>query len=531
MTQYSVSSYTSDGVTTDFLITWDYLDEDHITVWVASVNVAEAGSGYSSQLINSTTVRVVDEFDQPVQAGLTVELKRQTPIQTRVITYADGGSLTAEDLNKNSDYLLYAMQEAVDTVDSAAQNGAEAAKIQAELLRDEVELLRDTTLVYRNETLTYLDGVRADVDVVAALDAEITTVVNNITAVQNAASNATDAAASQTAAAASAASALSSKNSAALSESNALSSKNSAATSATASANSATASAASAVTAGAHETAALASKNAAATSEANALASKNAAATSAANALASENAAASSEAVTQALFDDFDATYLGDFASDPTVDNNGNALQTGALYYNTALNNMKVYNGSSWDAAYLPATGFLQGTNNLSDLANAATALNNLGITATAAEINFVTNVTSDVQAQINTKMASAGGTFTGNVVHSDNVTASFGTGGDMALYHNGTNSTINNATGTLTVNGAAGDVILSRAGTSRVTVNTAGAVVNGTAEMTTGKIGAWTWYVTSNVLYFAYNGAAKFKVDSNGNATFAGNVTAYGSV
>ena len=517
MAQYSVSSYTSDGVTTDYLITWDYLDEDHITVWVASVNVADAGSGYTSQLLNSTTVRVVDEFDQPVQAGLTIELKRQTPIQTRVITYADGGSLTAEDLNKNSDYLLYAMQEAVDTVDSAAQNGAEAAKIQAELLRDEVEVMRDTTLVYKNETQAYLDGVRADISTLAAIDAELTAIANNLTAVQNAASNAAAAAASQAAAATSEANALASENSAALSDSNALSSKNAAANSATSSANSATASANSAT--------------ASATSEANALASENAAATSEANALASETAAAGSESVTQALFDDFDATYLGDFASDPTVDNKGNALQAGALYYSTTLNNMKVYNGSSWDAAYLPATGFLQTSNNLSDLSDAAAALNNLGITATAAEVNYVTNVTSDVQAQIDTKMASAGGTFSGNTVYSDNVSAVFGSSTDLQLYHNGTNSIISNATGVLYMNSGNGDIEIQRSNVPRLNIKTTGVAVNGTAQMTTGKIGAWTWYVTSNVLYFAYNGVAKFKVDGNGNATFAGNVTAYGSV
>lgn len=52
-------------------------------------------------------------------------------------------------------------------------------------------------------------------------------------------------------------------------------------------------------------------------------------------------------------------------------------------------------------------SGDLVSSNNLSDLASAATALGNLGLSATAAEINYTTDVTSNIQAQINAKQAS----------------------------------------------------------------------------------------------------------------------------
>ena len=51
-----------------------------------------------------------------------------------------------------------------------------------------------------------------------------------------------------------------------------------------------------------------------------------------------------------ASHDSFDDVYLGAKSSDPTVDNDGNALQTGALYYNTSEGNLKFYNGSAWVA-------------------------------------------------------------------------------------------------------------------------------------------------------------------------------------
>ena len=63
---------------------------------------------------------------------------------------------------------------------------------------------------------------------------------------------------------------------------------------------------------------------------------------SAAAALASENAAAAS-------YDSFDDRYLGAKASDPTLDNDGGALLTGALYWNSTNDVMKAYSGTVWE--------------------------------------------------------------------------------------------------------------------------------------------------------------------------------------
>lgn len=40
-----------------------------------------------------------------------------------------------------------------------------------------------------------------------------------------------------------------------------------------------------------------------------------------------------------------------------------------------------------------------------------------------------------------------------------------------------------------------------------------------------------WTAEQSGTDILFKYNGANRFKVDASGNATFAGNVTAYGAV
>ena len=90
------------------------------------------------------------------------------------------------------------------------------------------------------------------------------------------------------------------------------------------------------------------SASAASDSAASAAASADASADSANAAKISEDNAAASEANVEALYDDFDDRYLGAKASDPTTDNDGDPLQTGALYFNTTENLMKVWNGSAW---------------------------------------------------------------------------------------------------------------------------------------------------------------------------------------
>jgi len=88
-------------------------------------------------------------------------------------------------------------------------------------------------------------------------------------------------------------------------------------------------------------------------------------------------------------------------------------------------------------------------------------------ITATAAEINYVDGVTSNIQTQLNAKAPLASPTFTG----------------------------------TATIP---------------------------TANMTTADFGAWTVTESGGVLYFKHNGTNKMKIDGSGNLSVTGNVTAY---
>jgi hypothetical protein len=86
----------------------------------------------------------------------------------------------------------------------------------------------------------------------------------------------------------------------------------------------------------------------AATSATAAATSATTASTQASNAATSATAAAASATSAAASYDSFDDRYLGPKASSPSVDNDGNALLTGALYFNSTTPGMYVWTGSAW---------------------------------------------------------------------------------------------------------------------------------------------------------------------------------------
>lgn len=129
------------------------------------------------------------------------------------------------------------------------------------------------------------------------------------------------------------------------------------------------------------------------TSETNADLAKVAAETAQGLAETAQGLAEDAQAAAELALDTFDDVYLGSKASDPTVDNDGDPLVSGALYYNTTTNALKVYKGSSWATLTDSDAGGLLASNNLSDLTSAATARTNLGLgtAATTASSDYAT--------------------------------------------------------------------------------------------------------------------------------------------
>ena len=177
-------------------------------------------------------------------------------------------------------------------------------------------------------------------------------ITNAVTYATNAANSATAAASSASSASSSASSATSSASTATTQASNASTSASNASTSASGASTSATNAASSA--------------SSASTSASNASTSATNAANSASSATSSASSAASAQASAEAArdatltaYDNFDDRYLGSKTSDPTLDNDGNALVGGALYFNSVSGVMNLYTGSAWVAAYVSGAGFV----------------------------------------------------------------------------------------------------------------------------------------------------------------------------
>lgn len=198
----------------------------------------------------------------------------------------------------------------------------------------------------------------------SSASAASTSASNAATSATNAANSASSASSSASSASSSASSATSSASAASTSASNAATSETNAAASASSASSSASTATTQASNAASSASSASTSASNASTSATNAANSASSASTSATNAASSASSAstsatnaANSASAAAASFDSFDDRYLGAKASDPAVDNDGNPLLTGALYWNTTSSDLRVYNGSAWIVSYLPAAG------------------------------------------------------------------------------------------------------------------------------------------------------------------------------
>jgi hypothetical protein len=340
-------------------------------------------------------------------SGASVVIARVTDIADATVTYTAGSTLTAQDLNNADNQIRYGLQEFSDTYGALTTGTGDLSALAGFIGSSEtwtsdnahtattgaIDNRVDSKISTNNATVVLRNGSQA---MQAALslggfkvtnlatptsDTDASTKAYVDSNVGSVSASATAAAASASAAATSASNASTSASAASASQSAAASSASSASTSA----------------------------SNASTSASSASTSASNASTSATNAATSATSAASSAASALAAFDSFDDRYLGSKASDPTVDNDGDPLNAGDLYYNTTLSIMKVYTGTAWVAAYVPGDA--------------------VNISFTPYSTIAATNVQNAVQELTNEKLNLTGGTMTGAI---ENLTVNTG---DASIY------------------------------------------------------------------------------------------------
>lgn len=108
------------------------------------------------------------------------------------------------------------------------------------------------------------------------------------------------------------------------------------------------------------------------------------------------NAANAARDTAISLVDNFEDVYLGSKTTDPTLDNDGDALTAGDLYYNSVGNVLKYYTGSAWVA--ITSGGITDLVQDTTPQLGGALDVNTFSITSTSnGNITLQPNGTGDV--------------------------------------------------------------------------------------------------------------------------------------
>ncbi len=403
------NSYSGNGSTSAFTYNFKITDDDDIQVIIRSATGSETvkskGTHYNVAGVGNNSGTVTFTSGNIPSGTETVVLRRSTP-QTQAMDLIDNDPMSADTIETAHDKVTSISQELQEQVDRSLKLSRTNTMTSTEFTVDATNrankiLAFDSSgeIAVTQELGTFKGNWAASTSY-AVRDLVKDTSTNNIfIAITAHSSSGSQPLTTNTDSA---------KWSLIVDAATATTSSTSASNSATAASNSATASANSA-------TASANSASASSTSETNSANSASASASSATASANSATASANSASAAAATFDLFDDAFLGSKSSNPSVDNDGNALQDGALYFDTTNDVMKVYNVSN--TTWLQLTPTVSNQNNInSAVANAsninaavanenninAAVANQSNINAAVSNQSNITNVASNSTAITN---------------------------------------------------------------------------------------------------------------------------------
>ena len=148
---YAYTIYSAGSSQTDYTISWPYIKEEHVKVYVNFVDT-------SFTFHNATTARLASA----PASGTRVEVRRITPPSAVLVDYADGSTLTASDLDTSNLQHLYIAQELDDNIKKGVSISTSTGL--PTLGSKKLTEVADPTAAQDAATKNYVDTTRQPVD-------------------------------------------------------------------------------------------------------------------------------------------------------------------------------------------------------------------------------------------------------------------------------------------------------------------------------------------------------------------------------
>ena len=100
------NTYTGDGVTTDYSLTFAYLQQSDVKVYLDGTLTSDF------YFASPALIR----FNSPPNYGTEIVIRRETHVDQLDAVFYPGSSIRAQDLNSNFEQVLYVVQDLRDTV-------------------------------------------------------------------------------------------------------------------------------------------------------------------------------------------------------------------------------------------------------------------------------------------------------------------------------------------------------------------------------------------------------------------------------
>ena len=187
---FAIDTYTGNGSTTSYSVTFPYIEKAHVVVTVDGVTKSLT-TDYT--FTNSSTIT----FNTAPASSTTIKFTRKTSRSTRLVDYQDGSTLTEATLDQDGNQSFYMAQEAIDVTEgtmnvSTSTDQWDATNKRITNVADPVnnnDAVNKSYISTNIPNITTVAGISSDVTTVAGISSNVTTVASNNSNVTTVASN------------------------------------------------------------------------------------------------------------------------------------------------------------------------------------------------------------------------------------------------------------------------------------------------------------------------------------------------------